>query len=305
MFDDILKSFFLLLTIICFPLPSYLQEDEEDLFAELDAISEVTKLEVLATFKSTRVMFAQSTERVKKNQLQFRVSHLFGNLNSGLNNLFGLDDVSNMHLSFDYGLTDKIQLGFARSNKPDKTLQFSTKWSIFRQSSGKKAFPFSISYYGGLDIKTVTYFPKERNDYFPGRIDYVNMFLISRKINKKLSLQLSPSHLHRNLTETKFDPNDLFSIGIGGRFMLNEHVSVNGEYFFALSNMNFKSAINQNALNFGIDVETGGHVFQIYFSNSIALHPGKFLSNQNKKIIAGNIQLGFSIMREFSLNKKK
>lgn len=299
---SILIKLFLILLFNKIAYFSYSQTTDDDLFLELDKMSEVDRLEVIATFKSTRVMFAPSTERVKENQLQFRISHLFNNISTGLNNLFGLDDVSNMQISFDYGLNDKVQLGFARSNKPDKTLQFSTKWSPIRQSTGKKAIPVSVSFYGGIDIKTTPYFPDERNAYFLGRLDFVNMILISRKINKKLSLQLSPSYLHRNLVETNASPNDLLSIGIGGRYMLNAHVSVNGEYFHTVKTKRFKPTSSTNSMNVGIDVETGGHVFQLYLSNSIALHPSKFLTNENKDFLKGQIQFGFSLMRVFNLN---
>jgi len=165
-------------------------------------------------------------------------------------------------------------------------------------------FPVSISYYGGLDIKTATYFPEERNAFFLGRLSFIHMLLVSRKINRKLSLQISPSYLHRNLTETDFQANDIYAIGFGGRYMLNKHVSVNGEYFHSLGFGDFDPSFSSNALNVGLDVETGGHVFQLYFSNANALHPGQFLSNENKNFFKGQIQFGFSISREFTLKIK-
>ena len=296
------KTLTLLLIFLCSNL---IYSQEEDLFAELDALSPPEAVEVIAVFKSTRVLFSQSTERVKKKQLQFRVSHLFNDISSGPRNFFGLDDLTNMHLSFDWGVTDRIQLGLARTNKPDKTFQFSSKFSLMRQSKGPKSFPISISLYGGLDVKTVKYFPKARDEDFVGRIDYVSMLLISRKFSKKFSLQLSPSYLHRNVTEFAYEPNDLLSIGIGGRFMLDEHVSVNGEYFHALAGKGFKPDFRKNVINIGIDIETGGHVFQLYLSNATALHPGKFLKNDNKDFLNGQIQFGFSIMREFTLKRRK
>lgn len=293
------KKGILLLIISAIPFCSARAQDD-DIFNELESMNEVQKQEVIAAFKSTRVILAPSIERVKKNQLHFRVSHLFSSVTSGYRNLFGLDQLVNMNLSLDYGLNDNIQLGLSRSNKVDKTLMPNIKISLVRQSTGKKSFPLYISYFGNIDWKTNTYAHQPRNDYFPGRLDYVNMFLIGRKFNKNLSIQLSPSYIHRNLTENPAEPNDLYGLGYSGRYMLNDHISFNWEYFYIYPSAKSIRAKN-NPISLGFDIETGGHVFQLFFSNAQALHPGKFLINQNESFLGGNIQFGFSILREFNL----
>ncbi len=278
------------------------QGDDDDLFAELDAISETeTSDEVIAAFKSTRLMLGQSTERVRKDQLHFRISHMFGKIN-GIDNFFGLDDILNMHFSFEYGLTDKIQLGLIRSNKPDKTYSLSSKFTLLRQTI-KSEMPISLSYYASIDIKTREYFPEERDDYFKGRLDYVNQILISRKMNDKLSLQLSPTWVHINLTDNIEDPNDVISIGVGGRYLITKSTSINVEYFRTLNRFETYDP-SHDALTFGVDIETGGHVFQLFLSNAYALHPGKFAINDNPPFFNGrNINFGFSILRAFNLRK--
>lgn len=276
------------------------KSQEYPILEELDALAENKRREVLATFKSTKVILAPSIERVKRKQLHFRVSHLFSYVTSGYRNLFGLDQLVNMNLSFDYGLTDRIQVGLARSNKPDKTIMPNIKVSLIRQSRGGSSFPVSVSYFGNIDYKTNKYFLKERNQYFVGRLDYVNMLLFGRKFNNKLSVQLSPSWVHRNLTENSSEPNDLFSLGFSGRYMLNDHISFNWEYFHTYPYSDLIRSAN-DPVSLGFDIETGGHVFQLYFSNAQALHPGKFLINQNENFFRGKMQFGFSILREFSL----
>lgn len=278
---------------------TYAQAQTDNLFAELDSLTETKNQEVIAAFKSTRVMLAPSVERVRRRQLHFRVSHLFSSISTGYTNLFGLDQLVNMNLSLEYGLSNRIQVGLARSNKADKALMPNLKVSLLRQTSGPKSFPFYLSWFGNADLKTNRYAGSARNDYLTGRLDYVNMLLIGRKFSKRLSLQLSPAWLHRNLTETTLEPNDLFALGFSGRYMLNGHVSVNWEYFRSLPSA---GAIRpeQDPLSLGFDLETGGHVFQLYFTNALALHPGKFLRNQNENFFRGNVQFGFSIMREFN-----
>jgi hypothetical protein len=288
-----------LLTLITFFISTAIAQ-ENPIFDELDSMTETERQEVIATFKSTRVILAPSIERVRKKQLHFRVSHLFSKVTTGYINLFGLDQLVNMNLSLDYGLANRIQLGLGRSNKSDKTMMPNIKVSVIRQSKGKRSFPLSISYFGNIDWKTNRYFINDRNKDFIGRLDYVNMLLIGRKFNTKLSLQLTPSWAHRNLTEAPIEPNDIYSLGFSGRYMLNDHISFNWEYFYT-SPTSDHIKFENNPLSLGFDIETGGHVFQLYFSNALALHPGKFLINQNESFFAGNIHFGFSILREFNL----
>lgn len=271
---------------------------EFDLFDELDVITTKENGDVLASFKSTRLILAQSTERVKKQQLHFRISHVFSKI-KGLDNLYGLDHLNNMHISFEYGLTDYIQLGLIRSNKPDKTYSTAIKLSLLRQKIDG-SIPISFSYYGSVDYKSRKYVPKERNDYFSGRLDYVNQFLISRKFSSNLSIQISPTWVHRNLTDTNEEPNNIFATGIGGRYLISRSTSLNIEYFYTAPT---SKAIDtkKNLLSIGFDIETGGHVFQLYFTNAFALHPGKFAINQNGDFFNGDINFGFSILREFNL----
>ncbi len=274
------------------------EQKEDDLFDELDAITTKENTDVIATFKSTRLLLGQSTERVRNEQLHFRISHVFSKI-KGIDNFFGLDNLNNMHISFEYGLTDYIQLGLSRSNKPDKTYSTSAKLSLIRQKT-KDGLPFSLSYFGNIDYKSRRYVPEERNNNFIGRIDYIHQVLISRKFNNKLSLQISPTYVHRNLTDTKDDPNNIYSLGIGGRYMVTRSTSLNLEYFYTIPTFDTHT-INNDALTIGFDIETGGHVFQLYFTNAFALHPGKFALNQNGNFFDRDINFGFSILREFNL----
>lgn len=300
------KCLAVLCLIVC-ALSVYAQEpannqQDDDLFAELDDLTIESDNEVIATFKSTRLLIGQSTERVKQRQLHFRISHVFGKI-KGIDNFFGLDQINNMHISLEYGLTDFIQLGIARSNKPDKTYSNSIKVSALRQRDGASPFPFALSYFGSLDIKTREYFPEARNKNFSGRLEYVNQLLISRKFNKDLSLQVSPTFVYRNLTETENDPNAIFSIAMGGRYLISRSISLNAEYYYTLPTFDTHDA-SKNTLAVGMDIETGGHVFQLYFTNAFALHPGKFAINQSGDFFNRDINFGFSILREFSFSKK-
>lgn len=289
----------LLLTSFAILMHMIMLSQEKDVFDELDDLTIKESSEVIATFKSTRVMLGQSTERVKEDQLHFRISHVFSKI-KGIDNFFGMDNINNMSMSFDYGLTDYIQLGLARSNKPDKTYSGSVKLSAIRQQKGETNFPVAISYYTGMDIKTREYTPVERDENVQGRFDFINQLLVSRKVNEKLSLQLSPTWVHRNLTDDLEEPNDVYSLGMGARYLVSGSISLNAEYFYTIPTFDIHETAN-DAFTVGLDVETGGHVFQIYFTNAFALHPGKFAINQNGDFFNRDINFGFSLLREFSL----
>lgn len=290
----LLTSFLLIVSLSSFA------QDDDDLFSELDEITTVDNHEVIAAFKSTRIMLGQSIERVRAKQLHFRISHVFGRI-IGVQNFFGLDNLNNMHLSFEYGLTDYIQLGLSRSNKPDKTYSSSLKLSILRQKEGGQSFPLSLSYYGGIDYKSRDYVPVARDNDFVGRLDYVNQVLVGSKVTNNLSLQLSPTWVHINLTEEEQDPNDIYSLGIGGRYLFSRSMSFNFEYYYTLPTFDTQE-LDKNMLTIGFDIETGGHVFQLYFTNAFVLHPGKFATNQNGDFFGNReINFGFSMLRTFNL----
>ncbi len=270
---------------------------DNDIFDELDQITTKSNEETIATFKSTRVLLGQSTERVRKKQLHFRVSHVFSKI-VGISNFFGLDNLNNMHFSFEYGVTNHVQLGISRSNKPDKTYSGTLKLSLFRQKSGTRSFPFSITYNGGIDYKSREYTPQKRDEYLEGRFDYINQILISRKLGEKFSFQIAPIWVHINLTDAFEDPNDIYSVGVGGRYLVSRSLSVNAEYYYTIPSFDTHSS-KKDTLSVGFDVETGGHVFQLFFTNAFALHPGKFAINQSGDFFKRDINFGFSLLRIF------
>lgn len=299
---ELLQKLLFLSTLTFLLLPKGAFSQDEELFDELDNITTKKKgdNEVIATFKSTRVLIGQSTERVRKGQLHFRVSHVFSKI-QGIDNFFGLDNLNNMHLSFEYGFTNYIQFGFARSNKPDKTYSGTLKLSLLRQKTGTRKTPLSISYYGNMDYKSRNFAPEERDRDFQGRVDYINQLLFSRKMGDHLSLQLSPTWIHRNLTESRNDPNEIYSVGIGGRYLFSGSVSVNIEYFYTLPTFDTHD-IKKDTFSIGFDIETGGHVFQLFFTNAFALHPGKFAINQSGDFFTNrDINFGFSLLRTFKI----
>lgn len=259
-----------------------------------------------ATFKTTRVVTGHSIENTGKGVLDFRVNHRFGSLNSGLSTFFGLDD-ANTRIGFDYGITDWLMVGFGR-NSFMKEYDGFTKVKILRQTEGKKGMPVSLSYMGAMSIQGMPApsLPPGQEYYFSNRMYYVNQLLIARKFNKWLSLQLTPTHIHYNLVPTTAEPNDMIAIGLGGRVKLSNRVTLNGEYYYRVPGT--EQLGYHNVLSLGVDIETGGHVFQLMLSNSRAMTE-RALIGQTTGTWGFNstdaIHFGFNISRVFTIVKPK
>lgn len=273
----------------------------QDLDALVDKESEPETTIATATFKSTRIVNGHSVERMKKNQLEFRVSHRFGQLNEGSYNLWGLDQ-STIHLALEYGLTDWLELGMGRSTF-EKTFDGYAKVSILRQSSGATNVPVHLSYLSSTEVISLNT-NQAMKDYFYSRMSFIQQILIARKLNESFSVQLTPTFIHRNLVPTELEKNDLFACGIGGRYKLSKRIALNVEYYYVYrENAGSLPVTYYNPLSVGIDIETGGHVFQIMFTNSQAMREGGFIGKTTGNWSDGGIHLGFNISRVFSLSK--
>lgn len=286
---------YLLITILFFAFASNAQTttsvDDSLLLASASGVSE----EVEATFKSTRIVNAHSVQTVGRHSLDFRIMHRFGALNSGLYNLFGLD-IASMRMGFEYGLSHRLMVGLGRSTE-GKTYDGFVKYRIFIQHRGtKNATPLSVTILGGTSYKTFKY-GNPRDTFWQGKIDYNLQLLAARKFNERFSLQLMPTWVHRNLVETVDQKNDIIAIGIGGRVKLNKRVAINFDYFYTSANQLGKAYTNP--LSIGIDIETGGHVFQLHFTNSRGMIEKQFIGETNGKWSKGDILFGFNLSRVF------
>lgn len=169
-----------------------------------------------------------------------------------------------------------------------------------RQSTGAVNMPVSLSYVASYAINTLKS-EKPETYYFWDRISYVHQLLIARKFNERFSFELNPTYVHRNLVGTAVDANDLFAMGTGARFKLSKRVSVNAEYYYVFFGFkDYRDMKTYNPLSVGVDIETGGHVFQIHLTNSVAMIEKAFIGETTGQWSKGGIHLGFNISRVFS-----
>lgn len=279
----------------------------QDLLDELDKTVKPRKNYSTATFKSTRIINGHSVETVAKNHLDLRISHRFGMLNEGAYNFFGLD-AATMRLGLEYGLTDNLMIGIGRSTS-QKTFDYFAKYKLLRQASGPGGMPLSVTALVSADAISLSTSPQLTFYNNVERFTYVGQLLIARKFNERLSLQISPTYLHSNRVETSSVPNDVVAIGIGGRIKISKRTSFNAEYFYRVP-LSFQSGTIQNSpyynsLSMGFDIETGGHVFQLHFTNSLGMIERQFITQTEGQWRKGDIHYGFNISRTFSFDKKR
>lgn len=295
--NNLLTSVFVLVIIVLYSIPV----KSQDLDALLEKETKPETTFATATFKSTRIVNGHSVQQMKKKQLEFRVSHRFGELNTGSYNFWGLDQ-GTIHLGLEYGLNDWLEVGIGRSTY-EKTADAFAKVSILRQSSGVKKMPVQLSYMASTEIIGLNTNPAMQQN-FTSRMSFVNQILVARKFNESLSLQLTPTFIHRNLVPTELERNDLFAMGIGGRYKLTKRMALNIEYYYVYrANASSLPVTYYNPLSVGIDIETGGHVFQIMLTNSTAMREGGFIGKTTGSWRDAGIHLGFNISRVFSFNK--
>lgn len=254
-----------------------------------------------ATFKTTRIINGHSIENNAHGVLDFKISHRFNYLNGGAYEMFGLDGAT-IRLGLEYGVTDRLMVGFGRSSF-EKTLDGFLKYKILRQSTGKKKMPVSLSYFSSVACKTVKWDNPERNNYFTSRLYYTHQLLVGRKFNESLSIQLSPTLVHKNLVALTSDQHDILACGIGGRYKITKRTSINVEYFYLLPDQ--LSDDITNSLSLGFDIETGGHVFQLHFTNSKSMIEKGFVAETTGEWSKGDIQFGFNVSRVFTVHNPK
>lgn len=298
------KAFVLMLGLFSSVI-SFAQTDSTDLDKlladEINAQDKNKTEYVTAIFKTTRLINGHSTENVARRVLDIKISHRFGTLNGGGYELWGLDNAT-MRMGGDYGITDNLMVGIGRSTF-EKTYDAFFKWRILRQSTGKKRMPITLSYVPTIALKTLKFEDPDRKNYFSSRLFYTHQLIIGRKFSENFSAQIMPTYIHRNISAQIADPNDILAIGIGGRQKLTKRLSLNAEYYYQLRD--YKLPNTTDALSVGFDIETGGHVFQLHFTNSRGMSERTFISETTGKWEKGDVLFGFNISRVFTIGGGK
>ena len=249
------------------------------------------------SFKTNRIINLHSLENTAAGVMDFKISHRFATIDEGIYNLFGIDQAT-IRIGFDFGLTDQLSVGVNR-NSVKKAYDGFVKYKFLRQSTGKRNMPISAAIILGAAVETQKPDDPTRENYFSSRLFYTTQLLIGSKLNDYITLELAPSYVHRNLVKTTDEKNDVFALGIGGRIRLTRRMTFNAEYVYVLPNQlapNFK-----NSMSVGLDIETGGHVFQLHFTNSTSMSEYGFITQTENNWGKNAVRFGFNVSRVFTL----
>lgn len=286
---------------------------QDDLLKTLENTQTTTNEPVSATFKTLKIINAQSNETVHKGVLDFRVAHRFGNIGKesggGFHSLYGFDNSADIRIAFEYGITDRLQIGVSRS-KYEENLEGLLKYKLLQQTTNNK-IPFSITLFGSMSYTPQkdaigAFDRKDENGNIETvnarRIKYASQVILARKFSSAVSVLISPTYIHRNYVSDPNDVNGLFALGVGARVKVTRSMSIIADYFhtFDTYRKNDAPAKFYDPLGLGVEFETGGHVFSLLFTNSPALIETTFLDT-NDSWGKGGVKFGFNISRNFNL----
>ncbi len=284
-----MRYLFILVMLLVYQISS---TQEDDLLSEIDTDS-IGDQYATAAFKGLKIVNFESTKLVAKKELTFIVSHRFGSIENGFDSFFGLDDAVT-RLNFVYGITDGINVGVSRSSF-QKIYEASAKYRLVRQK--ENGFPFTIVAYNSILINTALEKENLPKLEFKDRLGYTAQLLISKKVSSKLSLEVAPTFFHDNFVAYDEQHNSQYAIGFGGRQKLGKRWSINLDYGWHLNRAD--GSPFKNPLSIGFDLETGGHVFQMHFSNAQAMNTNGFLGQATGDWSDGNMYFGFNLSRVF------
>lgn len=276
---------------------------QDDLLSLVDSKDDKKKKEYISNaFKSSRVVNGHSMEFIGKGVMDVRILHRFGLAKSGFNNLFGLDQAS-MRFGVDYGLGKSMTTGIGRSNVGKEWDAFIKYRPIWQAKGGSWPSPVSVVLVSGMTYSTMPWADPTRKNFTTSRMAFYNEIIIGRKFNDKLSLQLAPTFVHRNLVALATDANNVYALGIGGRIKISKRTAFVVDYHYVAKGLD--KAIYKDPLSIGFDIETGGHVFQLHFSNSTGMNEKAFITSTTNSWGKAEVRFGFNLSRVFTARKDK
>jgi len=286
---------FILILFLCAPAVAFAQDD-------MALLADNSKQYVSATFKGSHIINFESVETQGKGVLEFMIQHRFGDINGGINSFFGLDNGATIRFGLGYGISKNLEVGIGRTSY-EKMLDGYLKYRLLRQT--EDGIPVSVTVFGSVNGTTQTD-PNaaangfNRYHYVGDRLSYVIQPIIAHKFSDLLSLQLSPTYIHYNMVENISDKNDALVLGFAGRYKFSKRMAVTAEY--GARYMSYTASKDyHNTLGIGWEIETGGHVFQMFITNSTGITAPQYLTHTTTSWRDGGIRLGFNISRAFTL----
>lgn len=291
------------LVLTLFFYPGLHVQGQDNLMDSLPEDSTAGDVPVIATFKSTRNISFHTVEVLGERTLDFRISHRFGEFSTGSYNAYGIDGPANIRLGLEYSYCGRLMFGFGRSSY-EKLLDGFVKFRLLRQTEDN-GLPVSVTLVSSMFYtmqkdpnKSSTGIDKYGNK--SSRISYVHQVIVGRKFTSALSLQLAPVFVHYNQVDDFTDKNDMLLVAAAGRIKVSNRIAITAEYAYNILEYS-KRKTYYNPLGVGIDIETGGHVFQVHVTNAFGIADNQFFPYTNTSWKDNGIRLGFNVSRVFTL----
>ena len=293
--------------------------------ADLFTDSTMNNQNVTATFKSTRVINARSVETLHLNDLVFLVLHRFGDVGGdagGSETFWGLDNSTDILIGFEYGLTDLWTVGIGRAKGAPNGVNTSQRQLVYLESKYRlltqrydESIPVSVAFFANSVVSAMKKLEFQTSDAsfgkFSNRLSFVAQVIVARKFSSGFSMQVLPTYVHRNYV-TAHDQSGLFALGVAARAKFSKRMALIVDYFYVFRSSDSKTYFEDeldfqfyNPLSLGIEIETGGHVFNLSFTNSTAILENQFIPSTSSSWGGGEFRWGFSISRTFSLGKSE
>lgn len=266
--------------------PGYSQSLLDSLRSDVQKEAKVVRL-----FQGNLIHGGQSSETPSAGEINFVIQHRFGNITNGFYDMFGLD-AATIRLGFEYGINDRFSASIGRSTF-EKTYDVGLKTRLMSQDDMNK--PLTMTVFVQASVNTLRNIYPENYDNIAGRLSYSGQFMAGRKFGF-LSLMLTPTIVY-NSYDIRISDNLFYSsLGLGGSIRISDRISITGEYFYGFTDTQFT---NYNPLSLGVDIDTGGHLFQLMFSNSTGMFNKALLTNNTGSWLDGDIYFGFNLIRTF------
>ena len=297
-----MKKIILALSLIASSTSAILSQNTDDL---LNMVSEKPKKEyTTATFKTTRLVNFHTVEVLSRRSLDFRISHRFGDFNSGAYNAWGIDGGANIRLSLEYCHGSRLMFGIGRTSGK-KIADGFLKYRLLKQTTKGGGMPVSVTLFTGIYhtfMQNVLIDGENKYQSIPDRLSFCHQIMIARKFSSRFSFQLTGAMVHFNLVDKISDKNDCFIVGAVTRFKFAKRQAITLEYGYRINR--YSKDKYYDSFGVGYDLETGGHVFQLHLTNSFGLTEDQYFMYTNTSWSNWGIRLGFNISRVFSLQGK-
>ncbi len=297
-----MKKIILSLSLVASCSTAFFAQTPDDL---LNMVAETPKKEyTTATFKTTRLINFHTVEVLSRRSLDFRISHRFGDFNTGAYNAWGVDGGANIRLALEYCHGSRLMFGIGRTSGK-KIADGFLKYRLLKQTTKGGGMPVSVTLFTGVYhtfLQNVIIDGKNKYQTVPDRLSYCHQIMVGRKFSSRFSFQLTAAMVHFNLVDKITDKNDCFVVGGVTRFKFAKRQAITVEYGYRLNK--YSNDKLYDSFGIGYDLETGGHVFQIHLTNSFGLTEDQYFMYTNSSWDNWGIRLGFNISRVFTLQGK-